>query len=56
MGRTVLVVDDSPSMRKMVAYTLDKSGFSVVEAENGKEALAQLDALRLLRTVAKVLP
>lgn len=43
MGKTVLVVDDSPTMRQMVAYTLSNAGFQVVEAENGKEAVGKLN-------------
>lgn len=42
MGQTVLVVDDSPTMRQMVAFTLTSAGFQVVEAGDGKDALAKL--------------
>ncbi len=38
MAKTVLVVDDSPTMRQMVAFTLTSAGYQVVEAGNGKEA------------------
>ena len=43
MPKTVLVVDDSPSMREMVAFTLKSAGFDVVQAANGAEGLTQLD-------------
>jgi two-component system chemotaxis response regulator CheY len=43
MARTVLVVDDSPTMRGLVGATLKAIGFSVVEAGNGKEALDAAD-------------
>lgn len=42
MGKTVLVVDDSPTMRQMVAFTLSNAGHKVVEAGNGKEALGKI--------------
>lgn len=42
MAKTMLVVDDSPSMRQMVAHTLRQASFNVVEAGHGQEALAQL--------------
>lgn len=35
----VLVVDDSRSMRTMIAMTLRQAGYEVDEAENGKEGL-----------------
>lgn len=36
---TILTVDDSPSMRQMVAYTLREAGFQVAEAADGQQAL-----------------
>ena len=36
----ILAVDDSPSMRGMLAYLLRSAGFDVVEAEDGHAALA----------------
>lgn len=42
MSKTVLVVDDSASMRQMVAFTLRASGLQVVESCNGQEALGKL--------------
>ena len=35
----ILTVDDSPSMRKMVAFTLTGAGYQVVEAIDGQDAL-----------------
>ncbi len=37
---SVLVVDDSPSIRRMVAYTLNAAGIDTIMAEDGVEALA----------------
>ncbi|WP_138466612.1 response regulator [Poseidonocella sp. HB161398] len=40
MQKTILVVDDSPSVRRMVSMTLKGAGFAVVEADDGRAALA----------------
>jgi two-component system chemotaxis response regulator CheY len=44
MSKTALVVDDSPTMRQMVALTLSNAGFKVVEAEDGKDAVKKVAA------------
>lgn len=43
MSRTALIVDDSVSMRQMVAFTLGRVGFEVIEANNGEEGITQLE-------------
>ncbi len=40
MTKTALVVDDSTSMRQMVAFTLQTAGFETLESANGVEALS----------------
>lgn len=51
MTGTILTVDDSASMRQMVAFTLQGAGYQVVEAKDGQEALTKLDAsIRLVIT------
>lgn len=40
---TIMTVDDSPSMRQMVGFTLKGAGYDVVEAGNGKEALEKMN-------------
>lgn len=40
MSKRVLTVDDSPSVRQMVAATLRSAGYDVLEAADGREALA----------------
>lgn len=42
MSKKVLAVDDSKTMRDMVSFTLKQVGFEVIEAEDGKDALAKL--------------
>lgn len=39
MTKSVLTVDDSRTMRDMVAFTLKGAGFEVTEAEDGKRAM-----------------
>lgn len=36
----LLLVEDDPQVRSMLSETLKQEGYDVVEAENGKEALA----------------
>ncbi|OIQ95371.1 alkaline phosphatase synthesis transcriptional regulatory protein PhoP [mine drainage metagenome] len=40
MSKSILSVDDSASMRQMVKLTLAGAGYDVVEAADGREALA----------------
>ena len=37
--RTILVVDDDPHIREVVRFALEKAGFAVVEASDGREAM-----------------
>lgn len=43
MAKTVLVLDDSASIRRLVAATLQGAGYHVVEAQHGGEGIAALD-------------
>lgn len=36
---SILTVDDSPSIRQMVAFTLKSAGYQVIEAADGREGL-----------------
>ncbi len=42
--KKILTVDDSASMRAMVAFTLKAQGFDVTEAVNGQEGLEKASA------------
>ena len=41
MSKTILTIDDSPSIRQMVAMTLSGAGYRVLEAANGLEGYNQ---------------
>ena len=43
MPKTALVVDDSPTMRRMVSEVLRRAGFTIVEGANGEEALRRAE-------------
>ncbi len=43
MSKTVLVIDDSTSLRGLVKMALTRAGYAVIEAADGNAGLAQLD-------------
>ena len=43
MSKTVMIVDDSSSVRQVVKNALTGEGYAVIEAENGKDALTKVD-------------
>lgn len=44
MAKTILIVDDSTSLRQVVAIALKGAGYEVIEAGDGLQGLAQLQA------------
>ena len=43
MSKRIMTVDDSASVRQMVSFTLKEAGYEVVEAVDGRDALAKLN-------------
>lgn len=43
-GQTILIVDDDPIQLKLLGFHLKQSGFTILYANNGKEALSQLES------------
>ena len=41
MPRTILIADDDPHIRELLAFALGKAGLDTVEASDGEEALAR---------------
>jgi len=51
---TILVVDDSASLRQVVAISLQGKGYDVIQAENGKDALHKLDGKKINLVISDV--
>ncbi|WP_421252691.1 response regulator [Aeromonas jandaei] len=47
MTKTILVVEDSASIRATITMTLQSAGFRVIEADDGNAALSRLDGQRV---------
>jgi two-component system chemotaxis response regulator CheY len=43
MAKTILIVDDSESIREVVSFTLENEGYQVLVGVDGKDALKFLD-------------
>jgi len=42
MAKTIMVIDDSMSIRQVVGITLKKAGYEIIEASDGKDAVDKL--------------
>jgi two-component system chemotaxis response regulator CheY len=51
MAHTLLIVDDSASMRQMVSFTLKDAGYDVIDAKNGKDALTKLNGTKIAMVI-----
>ena len=54
MSKTVMIVDDSASLRQVVSMTLKGAGYDVLEACDGKDALAKLTGQRVHLIISDV--
>jgi two-component system chemotaxis response regulator CheY len=54
MSKSIMVVDDSGSFRTVVKLALQKAGYEVVEAVDGKDATTKLDGRKLNLIVCDV--
>ena len=43
MAHTILIVDDSASIRQMVKFTLEGAGYTTIEATDGNDALTKIN-------------
>lgn len=54
MGKSIMIVDDSASLRQVVSIALKNAGYEVVEACDGKDALSKLDGRKLHLIISDV--
>jgi len=47
MAKTIMTVDDSNSVRQMVAFTLKQEGYDVIEAVDGLDALKKIQSAKV---------
>ena len=54
MSKTILIVDDSSSLRTVVNLALKRAGYDVVEAVDGEDGLTKLDGRKINLIVCDV--
>lgn len=54
MAKTILVVDDSTSLRQVVQLALKSAGYEVLEACDGKDALTKFDGRKIHLVISDV--
>ena len=54
MAKTILIVDDSQSMRQLVKMTLTGAGHQVIEACDGRDALTKLTGQKINLIISDV--
>lgn len=54
MSKTIMIVDDSASLRQVVSIALKGAGYDVLEACDGKDAIGKLDGRKLHLIISDV--
>ncbi len=54
MGKTIMIVDDSASMRQVVGIALKSAGYAVLEGKDGVDALSKLTGQKVHLIISDV--
>jgi two-component system, chemotaxis family, chemotaxis protein CheY len=54
MAKTIMVVDDSASLRQVVSIALKGAGYDVIEGSDGKDALSKLQGQKIHLIISDV--
>jgi len=54
MAKTILIVDDSASLRQVVSIALKGAGYDVIEGADGKDALSKLNGQKIHLIISDV--
>ena len=54
MAKTIMIVDDSASLRQVVSIALKGAGYDVIDACDGKDALSKLDGKKIHLIISDV--
>lgn len=54
MAKTIMIVDDSASLRQVVGIALKSAGYDVIEGRDGQDALTKLDGQKVHLIISDV--
>jgi two-component system, chemotaxis family, chemotaxis protein CheY len=54
MQKTILIIDDSASLRQVVSISLSNAGYHTVEAQDGQDALSKLQGQKIHLAICDV--